>query len=266
MPPDARNVLARTGAYAIGLAGGLQSLAAVAGSAAAACFFPRNWPRTVRDVFARQVVFTGVEAIPFVMMAAALAGIAVVVESYVWLDRVGLSERIGASLVAVVAREIGPLLVNTIVIVRSGSAIAAELAAMKVSGEVRTLEAQGVEPFYYLLMPRMAAMVIATFGLTAIFNLAAFAGGYGFGAYLHIMPDSPATFLDAVFKSIGLADTLSITLKCTVPAALTSVVCATEGLGADATATGVPRAVKRALSRSLGWMLILLAAISLLSY
>ena len=44
---------------------------------------------------------------------------------------------------AVVARELGPLLINLIVIVRSGSAMTTELGVLKINGEVRALEAQG---------------------------------------------------------------------------------------------------------------------------
>lgn len=200
------------------------------------------------------------------IFVALLAGVSVVVETYLWLDKVGLSQRIGSLLVVLVARELGPLLVNIIVIVRSGSAMASELAVMQVSGEVRALEAQGVDPFLYLLMPRALAMMVATFCLTAIFNVVAFASGYGFGAFIHVMPDSPSAFLDTVFKSIDLVDVLSIVAKSTVPALLTSVICATEGLSATASLTGVPLAVRRALSLSVGALLITFVVISLLVY
>ncbi len=88
------------------------------------------------------MLFTGVGAVRFVVFVALLADVSVVVESYLWLTKAGLSWQIGSLLVVFVARELGPVLVNIIVIVRSGSATASELAVMQVSGEVRALEAR----------------------------------------------------------------------------------------------------------------------------
>lgn len=261
-----RTTVARLGSYAWELAREVRYLAAVGAAVLFAGLQPRHWPRTVREVFARQFLFTGVGAISFVIFVAVLAGVSVVVESYLWLNKVGLSQQIGSVLVILVARELGPLLVNIIVIVRSGSAMASELAFMQASGEVRALEAQGIEPFLYLLMPRALAMVVATICLTTIFNVVAFASGYAFGAFIHVMPDTPATFLDTVFKSISMVDVLSIAAKSTVPALLTSVICATEGLSATASPTSVPLAVKRALSRSVAALFIALVMISILVY
>jgi hypothetical protein len=47
---------------------------------------------------------------------------------------------LGPLLVAVVARELGPVLINLIVIVRSDSAMTTELGVLKINGEVRALE------------------------------------------------------------------------------------------------------------------------------
>lgn len=261
-----RTTFARVGGYTCDLGRGVRELAAVSATVIFAALQPRHWPRTVRSVFARQLLFTGVEAMRFVIFVAVLTGITVVVESYVWLDKVGLSQRIGSVLVVLVARELGPLLVNIIIVVRSGSAMAAELAVMKVSGEVLALEAQGVDPLLYLLMPRALAMVIATLCLTVLFSVVAFASGYSFGAFIHVMPDRPGTFLDSVFRSISVVDVWSITAKCTVPALLTSVICATQGLSAAGSLTSVPLATKRALSLSVGALFATIAVISLLVY
>ena len=65
-----------------------------------------------------------------------------------------------------VARELGPLFANFVLIVRGGSAITTELGLMKVGGEVRVLEAQGIEPLPFLVMPRVLAMAVSAFCLT----------------------------------------------------------------------------------------------------
>ena len=55
-----------------------EHLFAVLGSILGQAARPRNWPRTARAVFARQILFTGVEAMRFVSLVAFLTGISVV--------------------------------------------------------------------------------------------------------------------------------------------------------------------------------------------
>ena len=87
-----RTALARVGSFTWDFGRGLRYLAAVVATLLIAGLKPRHWPRTVREVFARQLLFTGVEAIRFVIFLALLAGVSVVVESYLWLNKVGLSQ------------------------------------------------------------------------------------------------------------------------------------------------------------------------------
>jgi osmotically-inducible protein OsmY len=83
----------------------------------------------------------------------------VVVQLAFWVGEAGQSQLLGPLLVAVVARELGPVLINLIVIVRSDSAMTTELGILKINGEVRALEAQGSDPFLQLVMPRVLGTV-----------------------------------------------------------------------------------------------------------
>ncbi len=130
-----------------------QYLAAVLGATLFLSAQPRYWRRTVREAFQRQFFFFGVESVRFIFMLAALVGISVVVQMGVWTGRLGQSQKLGPLLVIVVARELGPLFANFVLIVRGGSAIVTELGIMKVGGEVRVLEAQGLDPLLFLVMP-----------------------------------------------------------------------------------------------------------------
>jgi len=136
-------------------------LFAIVGSILVQATQPRHWPRTTRAVFARQIMFTGVEALRFVSLVAFLTGISVVVQAQVWLGMAGQSAMLGSVLIAVILREVAPLLVNFIVIGRSGTAIAVELANMKVFGEIKVLEAQGLDALLYLAIPRALAFALS---------------------------------------------------------------------------------------------------------
>ena len=259
-------LLAGVGSFARTQWRNTQYVAAVLGTLLFESVKPRHWRRTVRNVFARQVLFSGLESVRFVVVVAILVGISVVVQTEVWVERIGQTRMLGPLLVSVVAREIGPLIANLVLIVRSGSAIVSELGVMQVGGEVRALEAQGIEPLFYLVMPRVLALAVSALCLTAIFVLVAFASGYAFGSLLGLANAGPAVFLNSVFKALNPDDALNMILKCLVPALLTGVICCTEGLSAGSAVTEVPLAAKRALARSLAALFITSAAISLLTY
>jgi len=190
----------------------------------------------------------------------------VVVQLGVWTGKLGQSQTLGQLLVLVVARELGPLFANFVLIVRGGSAIATELGIMKAGGEVRVLEAQGVEPLLFLVMPRVVAMALSAFCLTVIFVLAAFVSGYGFSVFAGDADVDPAVFLNGVFKAVRPFDAIAFFVKCLLPALLTAVICCTEGLSVEGGVTQVPLAAKRALARSLGALFLISATVSLLTY
>src|SRR5438045_7741136 len=129
--------------------------AAVIGTVLCLSVQPRYWARRVLKLFARQGVAVGVEPLGFVCVVAAFVGISVVVQLAFWTGKAGQSQLLGPLLVAIVARELGPLLTNIVVIVRSSSAMATELGVLKISGKLQGLEAQRKDPFLHLVMPRV---------------------------------------------------------------------------------------------------------------
>jgi phospholipid/cholesterol/gamma-HCH transport system permease protein len=261
-----RNTLAGVGSFVREQWREAQYLAAVLGTTLFLCVQPRRWRRTVRDVFQWQVFFFGVESVRFILILAVLVGISVVVQLGVWTGRLGQSQKLGPLLVVVVARELGPLFANFVLIVRGGSAIATELGLMKVGGEVRVMEAQGLDPLLFLVMPRVLAMAVAAFCLTVIFVLAAFASGYVFGGFFGQANVDPTVFLNSVFNAMHPFDAIGFLAKCLLPALLTGVICSTEGLSVEGGVTHVPLAAKRALSRSLFALFLTSVVVSLLTY
>jgi phospholipid/cholesterol/gamma-HCH transport system permease protein len=258
--------VASLGAVALAHLAHIRHLAAVVGTMLALSVQPRQWKRTVRKVFAKQLLSLGVESIRFISILAVLVGISVVVQLDIWTGKLGQSQKLGPLLVAVVARELAPLFANFVLIVRGGSAIATELGLMKVGGEVRVLEAQGIEPLTFLVMPRVLAMALSAFCLTVIFVVVAFASGFGFGALIGQTSSNPSVFINSVFKAVHPFDGIGLLVKCLVPALLTGVICCMDGLNADEGATDVPLAVKKALARSLGALFLTSAAVSVLTY
>jgi phospholipid/cholesterol/gamma-HCH transport system permease protein len=243
----------------------LQYLLSVLVAIAMLAVQPRYWSRTVRNVLARQILFTGVESLGLIVAVASVVGISVVLQAQVWLGKVGRRDLLGPLVVVVVVREFAPVLASLVVIIRSASAVAAEMANMQLAGEVRLLDAQGLDPLVYLVMPRVVGVSVCAFGLSILFVVVSLVSGYLFVTLLgHAI--RPRDFADSVFGALGPVDMLNLLGKSVVPAALTAVICCTEGLSVGAGGTEIPRATSRGLARSVIAMFVVAGAISVVTY
>jgi phospholipid/cholesterol/gamma-HCH transport system permease protein len=220
----------------------------------------------VRDLFARQVLAVGVEPLGFVCGVAAFVGMSVVVQLAFWTDKAGQSQLLGPLLVAVVARELGPLLTNIVVIVRSSSAMATELGVLKINGEVWIPEAQGNDPFLCLVIPRVLGVAVSTLCLTIVFILVALASGYLFGAWLGTGSRDLWFFTNTVLNALRPQDIVSILAKSILPALFTSASCCIGGLGVGGSVKDIPHATQRALTRCIAGLFVISAVVSLLTY
>jgi len=129
----------------------------------------------VAEEFVRQIYFTGASATATIVIRGALVGtliIAYVIE--VLNADVSLAVKI---LLWVVLREIGPLIAAVLVIQRSGTAVATELALMKISGELASLRHMRIDPQDYLAVPRVLGIALANMALTVYVQFIAVGGG-----------------------------------------------------------------------------------------
>jgi phospholipid/cholesterol/gamma-HCH transport system permease protein len=200
----------------------------------------------VREVLWRQVYFTGVRAAPFTLLLALLVALAVAAQSP-WSAAAG-GEVTGKVLVATLVRELAPLLTAWIVIARSGTAIAAELATMRVEGQVDALVGMGIDPFEYLVVPRILGAAAAVTSLTALFLLSSL----GVSALLSPLLGGPAphVLLGHVAAALRPADGVALVAKTIVPGTAVAAVACHEGFRASRSTTEVPPAVTAAGVRS----------------
>lgn len=243
-----------------------RALAAVAARVLGLALTPAGWPRTVRGVLARQILFTGLDAARFTGMVGAVIGLAIVLQAQLLLTQLGQTAYIGPILVTVVIREAGPLLVNFIVIMRSGTAIASELSTMRVAGEIRVLDAQGLDPLACLVVPRGIGVAVSVFCLTIVFILVSFATGYAASLALSPNPVALSMFIDSVAKAIQPRDIANLATKTLLPGLLTGLICSMEGLGVRGALTEVPQAATRGVVRSVAALFLVSIVVSLLTY
>jgi len=255
--------LARIGQWAVEQARGATYMTGVLCGVLWVAVQPRFHPRTVRNVLARQILFTGLEGTRFVALIAFLIGVIIVVQVQMLLTRVGQSAMLGPILVTVVIRELGPLLTNFVIIGRSGAAITTELGNMKVNGEIRILDAQGLDPFVYLVLPRVLGMMISVFCLTVIFIVVALSSGFLVGVLMGANTGTPWLFVNSVMSALTPADVFALLAKTVLPGLLTGAICCTEGMSVGDAVTEVPQATSRSLVRSVRVLFLVSAVVSL---
>lgn len=227
---------------------------------------PGMWPRTVRDVLGRQVVFTGFDALPLVALVAVLAGVSVVSQTQLWLAKIGQTDMLGSLLVSVLIREIAPLLINIIVLGRSGTAVAAELSNMRVRKEIDVLETQGIDPMQYLVVPRVLSFAVSVFALAIFFSAIAFLSGFIFAGLIGTAPGDITSFAENIMGAVGAVDIYSFLVKTLVSGAAVGTISCIEGLGVGESINEAPRAVTRTVVKSLATVLFISVLVSLLTY
>ncbi|HEY3493159.1 MAG TPA: ABC transporter permease [Polyangiaceae bacterium] len=154
------------------------------GGAALAPYTPgKAAARVVRRVLLMQIFYTGFQALGLVSTIGVLLGATIVIQTELMVPSAD-SALIGKVLVAVVLRELAPLITAIVVAGRSGTAIATELGNMKVSSEILALSSLGIDPPRFVVMPRLTATALSVVILMVYFAGVALAGTIGVGRVL----------------------------------------------------------------------------------
>src|SRR5260370_23398903 len=115
-------------------------------------------------------------------------------------------------MVIVVVRELGPLLAGLLVLARIGTANVVELGTARAMGEVEALEALGIDPVHYLVMPRVLGMALGVFSLTVYLILGSLASGY-LWAFLQDVPLRPSDYFRQLAGALSGLDFALLALK-----------------------------------------------------
>ena len=206
-----------------------------------------SMPASVRRMFGRvvmlQVRFTAVDAMPIIAGLALLIGMLVIAQAHAQAVRFGVSEALGQLLATIIVRELGPLFAAIIVVARSGTAIASELATSRVMGETTALEALGVDPVQYMVIPRLAGVAISVALLAVYFDALAITGGLITTSWLTRLP--PGEYLESLRMGLSAWDVPLVLFKGALFGLGTAAVCCWSGLRAARTPAAIPQSVTR---------------------
>ncbi|BBI98920.1 putative ABC transporter permease protein [Ferrigenium kumadai] len=201
----------------------------------------------VRHAFYKQLYFSGIQSIGYVGAIGFLSGLILVIQVH---NLVGHNELLTLHvLIWIIVRELGPLLAAIVIISRSSSAIASELAAMQVNGEIDYLRRMAVSPVSYMAMPRILGMTLASLALAFYFQVVSIGTGMAVTAWMLdiALMNEVANFFD----TISFLEIATALLKSICFGVIVSVVSCYYGLAVKRALTEIPKAASRAVIRSL---------------
>ena len=144
---------------------------------------------------------------------------------------------IGGATGIALSTELAPLVTGFLLAGRAGSAMTAEIATMVVNEQVDALEAMGVSPVHYLVVPRvLASMFIMPF-LCGLFMFVGVVGVWAIGRVIFNVDEG--VFMEKLVSMVTTKDVFQGLRKMFVFSILISTISCRYGLGASKGAEGV---------------------------
>ncbi len=203
-------------------------------------------PEVIRPLIRAQIYRAGVRLLPMASFLAFALGLVIIGQTVSLLSRVGAQNYAGLVMVTVVVRELGPLVTALLVLARIGTAIVIELGLARVQGEVEALEALGIDPVHYLVVPRVLGLALAIFSLTIYLILMALGSGYLF-AFLQDVPLKPGDYFSQLAGALRWQDFALLALKTCSFGAIIAIVTCYQGLAQPLRMEEVAGATTRAV-------------------
>jgi phospholipid/cholesterol/gamma-HCH transport system permease protein len=207
--------------------------------------------------FIEQCYMIGYTTLPIVAILSFFIGSVLALQAGYSMEGFGAKEFIGSLVGLSMARELGPMMVSILLAGRVGSAIAAELASMKVYQEIDALETMNIPPARMLVMPRLAAVVVMMPVLTIIANIVGWFGGALVSSHVKFIDLDSQTYFAALRQFVKFKDVANGLFKAEVFGFVVVLVCCSIGLKTR----GGPREIGAAVTRAVVTSLILILVV-----
>jgi len=168
---------------------------------------------SVKNIRFKEIAFeineSGIKAFPIIALTSFLIGLVVAYQSAYQLKIYGanifLVDMLGISML----RELAPLITAIVIAGRSGSAFTAQIGAMKITEELDAMRTMGFDPYIFLVMPRIIALMIAMPILIFVADMMGVLGGMlvaniDLNISTNLFIDRFSTVIDAKHFFIGI--------------------------------------------------------------
>ncbi len=192
-----------------------------------------------------QMINIGYYSLPVVGMTALFTGMVLALQSYTGFTRFNAESAIAGVVVLSVTRELAPVLAGLMVAGRVGASIAAEIGTMRVTEQIDALTTLSVNPFKYLIAPRILAGTLMLPCLVLVGDIIGVFGGYAVAIYS--LGFSPGSYLTQTWDILENADVISGLVKAAVFGLIVTLMGCYHGYNSGRGAQGVGAATTNAV-------------------
>ena len=215
-------------------------------------------------VLVLQIFFTFVQAMGISIMLAMGIGAAVNAIGIPFLSMISQQHLIYSLLIIIITRELGPLLIAFIVIARSATAIATEIAGMVISHEVEAYISVGIDPIEHLAVPRFLGVTLSLFLLNIYFSVFGLAGSFLVAQVFNTMPAD--IYFSNLLQNLAIQDIFISIIKSISFGMIISIVAITEGLSVERASTEIPVAGLRAVGMAFAGCIVVNVILTAMYY
>ncbi len=238
------NPIAAVGRIAVSL---LAEIGAISIFALRGAFAWATGPFYTRE-FLRAAHRIGFNSLPVVGLTAIFTGAALALNIYDGSARFNAETFLPQILSVSIVRELGPGFAALMVAGRSSSGMAAELGAMRVSDQIDAMSTLAVDPFKFLISPRILATTIMLPFIVVAADLIGILGGWLVAVYA--LDFEGATYIRNIDQFLTNDDVISGLIKAGVFGFLISVMGCYYGYRSRGGAQGVGGATRSAVVAS----------------
>ena len=208
----------------------------------------RGARQAIAPLVRQQIARAGVQLLPMFAFISIVLGLLVIGQSVALQNRIGAVEFLGNIMAVVIVRELGPLLAALLVLARVGTAIVVELGTARAMGEIESLEALGIDPVHYLVVPRVIGMALGIFSLTVYLIIGSLVSGYVW-AFIQGVPLLPGDYFNQLAGALNYMDFILLALKTCGFGFIIAIVTCYHGLAQPIRVEEVSRATVRAVAQ-----------------
>jgi phospholipid/cholesterol/gamma-HCH transport system permease protein len=220
--------------------------------------------RTILSVVLMQIYFTGWQAMPLITILSLASGTMIIFQSLANLNLLGGSQMMGGLLIAIIVREVAPLMTALLVVARSGTAVASEIGNMRANREIDALESMGINPISFIVLPRLLGGVISVVSLAIYFVLISLLGGFTIVKLLQNI--SFQFYIESISRAVASEDVGLFLLKNCFSGIIIFAIACDQGLSVQQSPTEVPVVTTRAVVKSIIYVILFNLSVSVLFY
>lgn len=193
----------------------------------------------------KQFIDIGYYSLPVVGMTAIFTGMVLALQSYTGFTRFNAEGAIAGVVALSVTRELAPVLAGLMVAGRVGASIAAEIGTMRVTEQIDALTTLSVNPYKYLIVPRIIAGTLMLPALVLVADIIGIYGGYIVSIYS--LGFSEGNYLNQTWDILELNDVTSGLVKAAVFGFIVTMMGCYHGFNSGRGAQGVGAATTQAV-------------------